>query len=80
MLPRNLLVREVAMPTEEKIKELAYTLWEQEGRPEGRDTHYYLTAKQVLEEQEAAQKRPRAPRAKAAKSAKPSKRIPRAKK
>lgn len=79
-MPHKLLVREVIMPTEEQIKQLAHTLWEQEGRPEGRDLDHYLTAKQILEEQEAAQKRPRAPRAKVAKSAKPSKRSPRAKK
>lgn len=68
------------MPTEEQIKQLAYTLWEQEGRPEGRDTHYYLSAKQVLEEQEAAPKRPKAPRAKAAKTTKARTRSARAKK
>jgi hypothetical protein len=68
------------MPTEEQIKQMAHSLWEQEGRPEGRDLDHYLTAKRILEEQEAAQKRPKAPRAKAAKSAKPSKRGPRAKK
>jgi len=68
------------MPTEEQIKQLAYTLWEQEGRPEGKDTHYYLTAKQILEEREAAQKPARARRPAAPKSAKPSTRRPRAKK
>lgn len=68
------------MPTEEKIKELAYTLWEQEGRPEGRDTHHYLSAKQILDEEEAAQGRARAPRAKASKSLKTRTRSPRAKK
>jgi len=68
------------MPTEEQIRQLAHTLWEQEGRPEGRDTHHYLAAKKTLEEQEAAQKRPKTPRAKAAKSAKPTTRRPRAKK
>jgi len=45
------------MPTEEQIKELAYTMWEQEGRPEGKDVEHYFTAKQRLEEQEAAQAR-----------------------
>jgi hypothetical protein len=79
-MPHKLLVREAIMPTEEQIKQLAHSLWEQEGRPEGRDTHHYLAAKQILEEQETAQKRPKASRAKAAKSAKPSKRSPRAKK
>ena len=49
--------KEVTMPTEEQIKELAYIMWEQEGRPEGRDVEHYFAAKQMLEEQEAAQAR-----------------------
>jgi len=42
------------MVTEEQIRELAYTIWEQEGRPEGKDQEYYFRAKQMLEEQESA--------------------------
>ena len=42
------------MPTEEQIKEQAYQMWEQEGRPEGKDVEHYFAAKQMLEEQEAA--------------------------
>ena len=45
------------MPTEEQIRELAYQMWEQQGRPEGRDVEHYFAAKQMLEEQEAAQAR-----------------------
>ena len=45
------------MPTEEQIKEQAYQMWEQEGRPEGKDVEHYFAAKQMLEEQEAAQAR-----------------------
>jgi hypothetical protein len=71
---------EVAMPTEEKIKQLAHSLWEQEGRPAGRDVEHYLAAKQILEEQEAAQKPARARRPAAAKSTKTRTRGPRAKK
>jgi starch phosphorylase len=44
----------VDMVTEEQIRELAYSIWEQEGRPEGKDQEYYFRAKQMLEEQEAA--------------------------
>jgi hypothetical protein len=40
--------------TEEQIKALAYTIWEHEGRPEGKDAEHYFRAKQMLEEQEAA--------------------------
>jgi hypothetical protein len=47
--------KEVAMPTEEQIRELAYQMWEQQGRPEGKDVEHYFAAKQILEEQEAAQ-------------------------
>jgi hypothetical protein len=42
------------MVTEEQIRELAYSIWEQEGRSEGKDQDYYFRAKQMLEEQEAA--------------------------
>ena len=63
------------MPTEEKIRRLAHTLWEQEGRPEGRDVQHYLAAKEILEQQETVRNRP-----KASKSSKPRTRNPRAKK
>jgi len=66
---------EVAMPTEEKIRQLAHTLWEQEGRPEGRDVQHYLAAKEILEQRENARKSP-----KASKLSKPRTRNPRAKK
>lgn len=42
------------MVTEEQIRELAYAIWEQEGRPDGKDQEYYFRAKQMLEEREAA--------------------------
>jgi hypothetical protein len=42
------------MVTEEQIRELAYTIWEREGRPEGKDLEYYFRAKKILEEREAA--------------------------
>ncbi len=41
------------MVTEEQIRGLAYAIWEQEGRPEGKDLEYYFRAKQMLEEREA---------------------------
>jgi hypothetical protein len=40
--------------TEEQIKELAYAIWEQEGRPEGKDVEYYFRAKKTLEGPEAS--------------------------
>ena len=41
------------MVTEEQIRKLAYSLWEQEGRPEGKHEEHYYRAKQILEEKEA---------------------------
>lgn len=42
------------MPTEEQIRELAYAIWQQEGRPEGKDAEHYFRARQILEQQETA--------------------------
>ena len=40
------------MATEEQIRELAYSIWEKEGRPQGKDIEHYFRAKEILEEQE----------------------------
>ena len=40
------------MATEEEIRALAYSIWEQEGHPEGKHEEHYLRAKQILEERE----------------------------
>ncbi|MDD5590990.1 MAG: DUF2934 domain-containing protein [Dehalococcoidales bacterium] len=40
------------MVTEEQIRALAYTIWEQEGHPHGKHEEHYLRAKQILEEKE----------------------------
>jgi len=40
--------------TEEQIKELAYAIWEQEGRPEGKEVEHHFRAKKILEEREEA--------------------------
>lgn len=40
------------MVTEEQVKELAYSMWQQEGCPEGKDVEHYYRAKQALEERE----------------------------
>ncbi|OGO39155.1 MAG: hypothetical protein A2147_02005 [Chloroflexi bacterium RBG_16_57_8] len=42
------------MPTEQQIKELAYALWEQEGRPDGKDEEHYYRAREILVDQEKA--------------------------
>ena len=42
------------MATEEQIKALAHSIWEQEGCPEGKHEEHYYRAKQILEEQEAS--------------------------
>ncbi len=46
------------MANEEDIQRLAYSIWEQEGRPDGRDVDHYLLAKHMLEEREATPARP----------------------
>jgi hypothetical protein len=35
------------MSREQEIKEIAYRLWENEGRPEGKDFDHYLRAEQL---------------------------------
>ena len=40
------------MPTEEQIRQLAYALWEQEGRPDGKDVEHFFRAQQILQQQE----------------------------
>jgi LPS O-antigen subunit length determinant protein (WzzB/FepE family) len=42
------------MASEEQIKDLANAIWEQEGRPEGKQEECYFRAKQILAEQETA--------------------------
>jgi hypothetical protein len=42
------------MVTEQQMKEMAYAIWEREGRPEGKDLEHYFRARQILEEMEAA--------------------------
>lgn len=42
------------MVTEEQIKELAHAIWEQEGRPEGKEVEHHFRAKEILEEREKA--------------------------
>jgi len=43
------------MITEEQIKELAHSIWEQEGRPNGKDVEHYFRAKKILEDRESLQ-------------------------
>jgi hypothetical protein len=38
------------MVSDEKIKELAYSIWEEEGRPEGKDVEHYFRARKIMEE------------------------------
>ncbi|MCJ7510417.1 MAG: DUF2934 domain-containing protein [Dehalococcoidia bacterium] len=54
------------MPTEDQIKQLAHSLWEQEGRPEGKDVHYYLAAKAILDKRDGSKKRGNSSRPKVA--------------
>jgi hypothetical protein len=38
------------MITEQQIKELAHSIWEQEGRPHGKDLEHYFRARKILED------------------------------
>ena len=38
------------MPTENEIKQLAHAIWEQEGKPEGKELEHYFRAQKTLEE------------------------------
>ena len=42
------------MVTEQQIKDLAYAIWEKEGRPEGKDIEHYFQARQILEERQVS--------------------------
>ena len=42
------------MAMEQQIKELAYAIWEEEGRPEGKNVEHYFCSKQILEERQAS--------------------------
>lgn len=47
--------------SEVKIKEVAYELWEQEGRPVGRDQDHYYKAEQLVSgERESTSAKPKA--------------------
>ncbi|MBI2854516.1 MAG: DUF2934 domain-containing protein [Chloroflexi bacterium] len=35
---------------EDQVKEIAYSIWEKEGRPEGKDVEHYYRAKAILEQ------------------------------
>jgi hypothetical protein len=43
------------MPTEQQVKELAYHLWEQEGRPHGMHLEHYYRALTTLRQREREQ-------------------------
>ena len=40
------------MANDKEIRELAYNIWEKEGRPQGKDVEHYIRAKTILEELE----------------------------
>ena len=64
------------MFTDEDIKKLAFTIWEEEGRPDGKDVEHYLRAKKFLEEREANRIIELAPVPPAVELAEPPKNIP----
>lgn len=44
--------------TQEHIRKLAYSIWESEGRPEGKELDHYYRAEQMLKEQASAVQTP----------------------
>jgi hypothetical protein len=44
--------RALAKPTEEKIRKRAREIWEENGRPTGRDEEFWLQAERELQEEE----------------------------
>jgi hypothetical protein len=46
---------------EPRIRELAYLLWEQAGRPEGRAEEFWFTAVQIFDEEDDAAAPPPTP-------------------
>jgi Protein of unknown function (DUF2934) len=42
------------IPSEQSIRERAYKLWEQDGRPDGRSVDYWLQAARELEDEATA--------------------------
>lgn len=42
------------MTTERQVNELAYAIWEEDDRPEGKDIEHYFRAKQILEERQVS--------------------------
>ena len=41
------------MVLEDDVKKLAFSIWEQEGHPQGKDVEHYYRARQILEQQES---------------------------
>jgi len=64
------------MLTDEDIKKLAFAIWEEEGRPDGKDVEHYLRAKKILEEREAKRVVELAPVPQLVELAQPPKKIP----
>jgi hypothetical protein len=63
------------MVTDDDIKKLASTIWEEEGRPDGKDAEHYLRAKKILEERKAHRMIELAPVPQAVQMAEPPKNI-----
>ena len=64
------------MVTDEDIKKLAFTIWEEEGGPNGKDVEHYLRAKKIVEEREANRIIELAPMPPVVELAEPGKNIP----
>ena len=56
-----------------EIEQLAYELWEQDGRQHGRDAEYYFTAERMLAERDGAVAVAEAPKKRTRAAASPDK-------
>ena len=64
------------MVTDEDIKKLDFNIWEEEGRPDGKDLEHFLKAKKILEKREKNRIIELAPVSPVVELAQPTKNIP----
>jgi hypothetical protein len=70
MNPRSSLLLRVLVPSEKDIRRAAYHLWEEAGRPLGRDLEFWFRARERLHRPEPVRILPR-PAASTARNAQP---------
>jgi hypothetical protein len=56
----------------EKIREFAYRIWQEEGCPDGRDVEHWIRAQMIWEEMNRPKSRPKSPPRKGRKGRQPT--------